>query len=99
MQIRYSQSIIVLTLFSLTCRIFSTFPQSAYILSPPAKKHAHAAAVAAVAPVEKALPPPEKVELESVPEPVIVKDDEGVEADVSQSEKQSFVNILILRFL
>ena len=60
-----------------------------YILSPSSKKHAHEKAVAAKAPVEKALPPPEKKE-EQQPSH-IMKDDEGTEADVSQSEKAGFV--------
>ncbi|EJC97823.1 uncharacterized protein FOMMEDRAFT_162158 [Fomitiporia mediterranea MF3/22] len=60
---------------------------AAWILSPPSKKPAHSAAKAAKAPIEHALPPPEK---ETQKEPQTMKDSEGTEADVTESQKASF---------
>ncbi|OCB88232.1 hexose transporter [Sanghuangporus baumii] len=57
-----------------------------YILSPRSKKHAQHAAESAKAPIENALPKKE----EEKPEPEMMKDDEGKEEDVSESQKIGF---------
>ncbi|KAL5501758.1 hypothetical protein ACEPAH_9018 [Sanghuangporus vaninii] len=64
---------------------FCTDKQAFYILSPRSKKHAHHAAESAKAPIENALPKEEEK-----PEPEMMKDDEGKEEDVSESQKIAF---------
>lgn len=68
--------------------------KAAYILSPPAKKHAREKVEAATERYDKAIPPPSKEEKE--PEPELMKDSEGNEEDVSKSMEQSFVRIFII---
>ncbi|KAI5121081.1 hypothetical protein M0805_008594 [Coniferiporia weirii] len=52
----------------------------AWILTPPSKKHAHAAAKAAMAPIEDSFPPPEKPGKQAEP----MTDDEGTEASAAE---------------